>query len=51
MRNEHGTSPGSPPYLQLVQRNARRKDAWDRRSPLRQGVKGLAAILRGESDV
>ena len=30
MRNEHGTSPGSPPYLQKVQRYTRRKDVRNR---------------------
>jgi hypothetical protein len=38
------------PNLQKAQRNARRKDVWNRRSSLRRGVKGLAASLRGESD-
>jgi len=47
MRNEHGTSPGSPPYLQKVQFDARRKDACNRRRPLRCDSQWRTAILRG----
>ena len=47
LRNEHETSPGSPPYLQKAQIDARRKDAWNRRRLLPRGVHVLAAVLQG----
>jgi hypothetical protein len=47
MRNEHGTSPGSPPYLQKVKAVTCRKGICNRYRPLWRDEESLAAILRG----